>query len=111
VHCHAMEGMRQELHEALAANPSPMVLEGLILASSSKIEHTEIAAYTGLLEMANAMGMGEVADLLTKNLKQEREMLEKVQMATTQMTQQMASGMSGGMGMGQQSGLSGGMQG
>ena len=72
VHCHTVDGMMQDLHEALAANPSPMVIEGLILCSAAKTEHMEIAAYTSLIEKANAMGMSEISILLQQNLKQEQ---------------------------------------
>jgi ferritin-like metal-binding protein YciE len=98
IECHAAKGLMQSL-----ANPSPQVLEGAVVAGAAKTEHLEIAAYTGLLEKARAMGMTEAAQLLQQNLQEEQQMLQRVEQIAQQLTQQMASmqsgaGMQGGIG-------------
>ena len=105
IECHAAQGLYQELQEAQQSNPSPQVLEGLVVGGAGKTEHYEIAAYTGLVEKARAMGRTEAAQLLQQNLQEEQHMLQRVEQISQQLTQQMAS-MSGRQ-SGQQASASG----
>jgi ferritin-like metal-binding protein YciE len=91
IQCHAAEGLHQELQEAQQSQPSPEVLEGLVVGGACKTEHYEIAAYTGLVEKARAMGQTEAAQLLQQNLQEEQQMLQQVEQISRQLTQQMAS--------------------
>jgi ferritin-like metal-binding protein YciE len=91
VQCHAVEGLHQELKEAQQSKPSPQVLEGLVTGGAAKTEHYEIAAYTGLVEKARAMGQTEAAQLLQQNLQEEQQMLRQVEQISQQLTQQMAA--------------------
>jgi ferritin-like metal-binding protein YciE len=91
IECHAAQGLYQELQEAQQSQPSPQVLEGLVVGGACKSEHYEIAAYTGLVEKARAMGQTEAARLLQQNLQEEQQMLQKVEQISQQLTQQMAS--------------------
>jgi ferritin-like metal-binding protein YciE len=91
VQCHAVAGLFQELKEAQQSNPSPEVLEGLVVGGAAKTEHFEIAAYTGLIEKARAMGQTEAAQLLQQNLQEEQQMLQQVEQISQQMTRQMAA--------------------
>ena len=104
VQCHAVQGLYQELQEARQARPSPEVLEGLVVGGACKTEHYEIAAYTGLIEKARAMGQTEAARLLQQNLQEEQQMLQQVEQISRQLTQQMAS--MAGTRSGQQAGAS-----
>ena len=74
----------------MQANPSPEVLQGLIVAGACKTEHLEIAAYTGLVEKAQAMGQTQAAELLQQNLREEQQMLQKVEQIASELTRQMA---------------------
>ena len=91
IECHAAQGLHQELQEAQQSNPSPQVLEGLVVGGACKTEHYEIAAYTGLVEKARAMGQTQAAQLLQQNLQEEQQMLQRVEQISQQLTQQMAS--------------------
>ena len=91
VHCHAVEGLREELTEVQQSQPSPQVLEGVVCAGAAKTEHYEIAAYTGLVKKARAMGQTEAAQLLEQNLQQEQNMLQQLERISDQLTQQMAA--------------------
>jgi ferritin-like metal-binding protein YciE len=91
IECHAAQGLYQELQEAQQSQPSPQVLEGLVVGGACKTEHYEIAAYTGLVEKARAMGQTEAAQLLQQNLQEEQQMLQRVEQISQQLTQQMAS--------------------
>jgi ferritin-like metal-binding protein YciE len=91
IECHAAQGLYQELQEAQQSNPSPQVLEGLVVGGACKTEHYEIAAYTGLVEKARAMGAPRQRKLLQQNLQEEQQMLPAVEQISQQLTQQMAS--------------------
>ncbi len=91
VQCYAVAGLFQQLQEALQANPSPPVIEGLVTGGACKTEHLEIAGYTGLVEKAQAMGQTEAAQLLQQNLQDEQQMLKQVEGIARQLTQQMAT--------------------
>ncbi len=47
--------------------------------AAARTEHYEIAAYSGLIEMARALGESEAVGLLEENLKEEREALHEVE--------------------------------
>jgi ferritin-like metal-binding protein YciE len=72
------EGLRQSLEEALSANPSDMVRDGLIAGDASKTEYFEVASYNLLVQMARAMVRGDIATILQGNLEQENMMRQKV---------------------------------
>ena len=91
VQCHAVAGLYQELKEAKEAKPSPEVMDGIVAGGAAKTEHYEIAAYTGLIDKARAMGQTEAAKLLQQNLQEEQQTLQKVEQIAQQMTQQMAA--------------------
>jgi ferritin-like metal-binding protein YciE len=105
IECQAAQGQYQEQQEAHHSHPSTQVLEGLVVGGACKTEHYEIAAYTGLVEKARAMGRTEAAQLLQQNLQEEQQMLQRVEQISGQLTQQMAS-MSGRQ-SGQQASASG----
>lgn len=91
VKSHAAKGMQKELKEAISANPSPQVIDGLATGGAAKTEHFEIAAYTGLIEKARAMGQPQIAQLLEQNLQDEQQMLQQVEQISQKLTQQMAA--------------------
>ncbi len=78
--CPGIEGITKE-HDDFVANesPSPEVLNAFLTGAGARTEHYEIAAYEGLVTMAEAMGEGEVARLLGENLEQEKKALGKMQ--------------------------------
>ena len=60
-------------------SPSQDVLDSFLTGAGARTKHYEIAAYEGLVTMAEAMGETQVVELLTKNLEQEKVALEKLQ--------------------------------
>ena len=78
---HRTQGLksRQE-HDDFVAKESPSqdVLDSFLTGAGARTEHYEIAAYEGLVTMAEAMGETEVVELLTENLEQEKTTLEKL---------------------------------
>jgi ferritin-like metal-binding protein YciE len=89
VTCHAVAGLRQSLQEALGADPSPEVIEGLVVGELTLAEHLEIAAYNGLITKAQAMGQNEVVTLLQQNLQQEQVASERMRAACHRLAGQM----------------------
>ena len=59
--------------------PSPEVGDMFLTGAAARVEHYEIAAYNGLIEMARGLGESEAADLLEQNLIQEQHALETVE--------------------------------
>ena len=78
--CPGIEGIKQE-HDDFVANESPSqeVLDAFLTGAGARTEHYEIAAYEGLVTMADAMGEDEVAKLPSKNLEEEKTALKKMQ--------------------------------
>jgi len=77
--CPGIEGLMREHDEFMKSNkdaPS-RVVDTFLCGAASRTEHYEIAAYTGLVSTAHALGKAEIADLLRQNLEQETAMLEK----------------------------------
>ena len=79
--CPGIEGIKKE-HDEFVANesPSPEVLDAFLTGAGARTEHYEIAAYEGLITMADAMGETKVSELLTENLEQEKKALTKMKM-------------------------------
>ncbi len=78
--CPGIDGIKKE-HDEFVSNESPSqeILDAFLTGAAARAEHYEIAAYEGLVTMAEAMGETEVAELLGKNLEQEKKALAKVQ--------------------------------
>jgi ferritin-like metal-binding protein YciE len=78
--CPAAQGLKKEHDDFVKEEkPAPDVLNGFLTGAAARTEHYEIAAYTGLVTMARAMGEREAAKLLDANLKQEKQMLRDVE--------------------------------
>jgi len=78
--CPGIEGIKKE-HDDFVANETPAqeVLDAFLTGAGARAEHYEIAAYEGLITMADAMGERKVVSLLTENLEQEKKALTKLQ--------------------------------
>jgi ferritin-like metal-binding protein YciE len=90
--CPGIEGIKKE-HDEFVSNesPSPEVLNAFLTGAGARTEHYEIAAYEGLITMAEAMGEAEVARLLNQNLAQEQNALRKIQTIGKRLAQQGAA--------------------
>ena len=77
--CPGIEGIKREHDEFLKEGPSPEVLNAFLTSAAAKTEHYEIATYEGLIAKARALGEKKAADLLEKNLKEDKQTLQAVQ--------------------------------
>ena len=75
--CPGIDGIKKE-HDDFVKNESPSaeVLDSFLTGAGARAEHYEIAAYEGLIASAEAIGEEKVAELLSKNLAQEKEALK-----------------------------------
>ena len=80
--CAAIKGLKKEHRRFLETQPNRTALDIFLAASASRAEHYEIAAYTSLISMADALGEADVATLLQKNLDQEVATLAKLERAS-----------------------------
>ena len=90
--CPGIEGLKKE-HDDFVSNesPSPEVLDAFLTGAGARTEHYEIAAYEGLVTMAEAMGEDQVVRLLNENLAQEQNALRKIQTIGKRLAQQGAA--------------------
>jgi ferritin-like metal-binding protein YciE len=77
--CPGIDGLKTEHDEFVKdEDPSPDVLDMFLTGAGARTEHYEIAAYTGLVTMADALGEKDAAKLLRANLEQETAALDKL---------------------------------
>lgn len=77
--CDAMEGLIKEGESIIEETEDGSATRdvGIILAAQ-KVEHYEIATYGGLAQLAETLGLSEVAELLDQTLAEEKETDEKL---------------------------------
>ena len=72
--CEAMEGLTKEADEmAEETEAGSLTRDVALIAAGQKVEHYEIATYGTLVQLAGNMHLNEVASLLEKTLKEEKE--------------------------------------
>jgi ferritin-like metal-binding protein YciE len=76
--CMGFEGLEKE-HEELVGKVAADLQEGVHAGAVARTEHYEIAAYSGLIEKARALGEQDAVTLFEENLKQERDALRKAE--------------------------------
>jgi ferritin-like metal-binding protein YciE len=87
--CPGIDGIKQEHDEFIKdEKPSPEVCDLFLTGAGSRAEHYEIAAYTGLITMAQAMGESDAVVLLQENLKQEKAALDKLEKAAARLSRE-----------------------
>jgi ferritin-like metal-binding protein YciE len=79
-HCPGIEGIKKEHDDFMRENqPTPVIRDAFLTGAAARTEHYEIAAYTGLVNQARALGEREAVDLLQQNLRDEKDALKKVE--------------------------------
>jgi len=76
--CKGMEGLVEEGKEAIEEDQEAPLGDILIIGAASRVEHYEIAGYTAVIEMAQALGEEEIADLLNQTLQEEEAARDKL---------------------------------
>jgi ferritin-like metal-binding protein YciE len=84
--CPGIEGIKEEHESFMQENsPTPALLDMHLTGAAARAEHYEIAAYTGLIEKARALGERDSVKLLQENLRQEKEAAKKVESISKRM--------------------------
>ena len=80
--CPGIEGIKAEHDEFMSEQkPSPEICDLFLTGAGARTEHYEIAAYSGLIVSAKALGESGAVKLLNENLKQEQEALKTMESA------------------------------
>jgi ferritin-like metal-binding protein YciE len=70
--CPAIDGIIDEANEIAGEIDDKMVLNAALIAAAQAVEHYEITRYGTLVAWAKLLGRGDVAKLLSMNLKEEK---------------------------------------
>ena len=87
VMCHGAQGLVSEGRQNVEEAATPELRDLAIADAQAKVEHYEIASYTGLVTAAQEMGRQEAVQLLQQNLKQEQQTAQRIEQATPQLIQ------------------------
>jgi ferritin-like metal-binding protein YciE len=72
--CDGMEGLLKEGQSVIEeTEDGSMTRDAGIIMSAQKVEHYEISAYGSLVALATTLGQGEVAEILTTTLEEEKQ--------------------------------------
>jgi ferritin-like metal-binding protein YciE len=78
--CPGIDGIKKEHDDFMRENqPTATIRDSFLTGAAARTEHYEIAAYSGLVIRARALGEREAVQLLQENLKEEKEALKKVE--------------------------------
>jgi ferritin-like metal-binding protein YciE len=70
--CKAMEGLVKEAQEVIKEHNAGSSRDAALIIAAQKVEHYEIASYGSLVELADVLGLDNIADLLERTLMEER---------------------------------------
>jgi len=71
--CDAMEGLSKEGEGVIEETDAGSYTRDVaIIMASQKVEHYEIATYGGLVQLANTLGLSDIAQVLTQTLDEEK---------------------------------------
>jgi len=88
--CKAMEGLIAEGGEVSAQTGDPVIVDLAISGAACRVEHYEIAGYSGAVALARKLGKTEVASLLTESLQEEQHADEVMRKLADRLTPQHA---------------------
>ncbi len=71
--CKAMEGLIEEGQKIIKEHEDGVTRDVALIIASQKVEHYEIAAYGSLVELADVLGLDNIADVLERTLNEEKE--------------------------------------
>jgi ferritin-like metal-binding protein YciE len=77
--CTGIRGIIEEHENFKQENPPEDLIDFFNVGACAKVEHYEIASYETLIRMADLMEQKKVSKLLNQNLKEEQQMLKKVE--------------------------------
>ena len=94
--CPGIEGIIEEHDEFMKENdPSAEICDLFLTGAGARTEHYEIAAYSGLIVMARALGEREVVNLLSESLREEKGALKSLEGASRRLARERAKAAAG----------------
>ncbi|UUP17961.1 ferritin-like domain-containing protein [Nitratireductor thuwali] len=78
VNCPAIDGIIQEAEEVAGEVEDKQVLDAALIAAAQAVEHYEITRYGTLITWAQELGRNDCAEVLKRNLAQEKATDEKL---------------------------------
>ena len=89
--CPGIEGIATEHDSFMEEKDPPRTVRDVFLTgAASRAEHYEIAAYTGLVGQAKALGKDDSVELRKENLEQEKEALKTVEQISKRLVENAA---------------------
>ena len=76
--CKGIKGIIEETQEILKADTAPEALDAALVGAMQRVEHYEMASYSGAVTFADLLGYSEASDLLEETLDDEEETNEKL---------------------------------
>lgn len=76
VTCKAMQGLIAEGSDTMKRKGDPLVLDAAIIGAAQRVEHYEIAAYTGAIALAKSMKHNSIVKQLEASLAEEQSASE-----------------------------------
>ena len=90
--CPGIDGIKKEHDEFFSEHrAAPEVADLFLAGAGARAEHYEIAAYSGLITMARALGEDDAVSLLEQNLEQEKAALSKLETAAERISSESAA--------------------
>ena len=90
--CAGIDGLIREYTKFVREEKPDAPVHDLFAAGAAeKVEHYEIVAYKGLIDLANQLEMGEAAELLTETLREEEETAKKLERMSQQLGRELAA--------------------
>jgi len=91
--CPGIDGIKKEHDEFMKENdPSTAMRDAFLTGAAARAEHYEIAAYTGLVNQARALGERAAVELLQANLREEKDALKKVETISKRLLKEASNG-------------------
>jgi ferritin-like metal-binding protein YciE len=91
--CKGIDGLIEEFTSFVKEeDPSQEVIDVFATSAASKVEHYEIAAYQGLIQLATQLGIEEAVTLFEETLAEETETAQKLEMAGKELGQKLKPG-------------------
>lgn len=90
-HCKGMEGLIDEGKEALKEDEKGDFYDMGLIGAAARVEHYEIAGYTAVIAMANALGKKEIATLLEETLREEEDTRDELEDLLSQLLERSAT--------------------
>lgn len=76
--CDGIDGLLEEHKSFKDHEPRPEILDVFNITAAQKVERYEITAYESLIRIADKLGLDDAVELLSKNLEEEEDTLDKL---------------------------------